>query len=205
MVSLSGFQVLCLILATQAAGNSFPKQAEQDDSLLKKCHAAFVLTSIANVITPLPPAQACFNSWTQYYSTLSSLASKSYTTTLTSTEIFSTYPAVPTSTFCDNIPRLLGRQYSAYVTECTRCVTPTINPYDYNPALLLPTSLVNLAAKKEASYKSCVLHPAAAADATWIPITTLPGDPRYTQGWSATSTIPPTTVTAAPTPEVTST
>jgi hypothetical protein len=77
-----------------------------------------VLTLIANLVAPSsPPAQACLNSWTRYYSTLSSLASKSYTTTLTSTEIFSTYPAIPTSTFCDNIPRLLGRQYSAYVTE----------------------------------------------------------------------------------------
>ncbi|KAJ5020511.1 hypothetical protein J3E73DRAFT_392416 [Bipolaris maydis] len=87
----------------------------------------------------------------------------------------------------------------------TRCVTPTINPYDYNPPLLLPTDLINLAAKKEGSYQNCVVHPAAAADVTWIPITTLAGDPRYTQGWSSTSTIPPITLTAEPTPEITST
>ncbi|EUC43592.1 hypothetical protein COCMIDRAFT_38463 [Bipolaris oryzae ATCC 44560] len=86
----------------------------------------------------------------------------------------------------------------------TRCATPTINPYNYDPALLLPTGLVSLAAKKEGSYQSCVVHPAAAADATWIPITTLAGDPRYTQGWSSTSTIPPITLTAVPTPEITS-
>ncbi|EUC27055.1 hypothetical protein COCCADRAFT_42094 [Bipolaris zeicola 26-R-13] len=86
----------------------------------------------------------------------------------------------------------------------TICVTPTINPYDYNPALLLPTDLVGLAAKQEGSYQNCVVHRAAAADATWIPITTLAGDPRYTQGWSSTSTILPVTLTAAPTPEITS-
>jgi hypothetical protein len=77
-----------------------------------------VLTLIANVLTsPLPPAQACLNSWSQHSSISASLGSQSYTTTLTFTEIYSTFPVVPTSTFCDNIPRLLARQYSAYITE----------------------------------------------------------------------------------------
>lgn len=77
-----------------------------------------VLTLIANVLAPpLPPAQACLNSWSRYSSISVSLGSKSYTTTLTSTQIFSTFPAVPTSTFCDNIPRLLARQYSEYITQ----------------------------------------------------------------------------------------
>ncbi|EMD65248.1 hypothetical protein COCSADRAFT_199419 [Bipolaris sorokiniana ND90Pr] len=87
----------------------------------------------------------------------------------------------------------------------TSCATPTINPYNYNPALSLPTDLVSLAAKQDGSYQSCVVHPAAGADVTWIPITTLLGDPRYTQGWSSTPTITPITNTAAPTPEIIST
>ncbi|PVH95300.1 hypothetical protein DM02DRAFT_632984 [Periconia macrospinosa] len=374
------------------------------------------MRAAANVFTPaLPPAQACLHSWSRYSSISASLGSQSYTATLTSTEIWSTFPAVPTSTFCDNIPRLLARQHSAYVTqwyptttyttwssmtsptptctvnedECaklkslwdmthttessmsdfpvpcttyrpcysdpvgpcsivgdsmkiyywppqateplcpqnttllsisrptpeppsssppvvkvidgltatspsiyisiptlygrfrgqptylftgcgsqltslklsippspistltrqtrghrptyespspfaittlnwpvtttsscsvqticdwddtisscinrlsTKCATPTVDPFNYNPVLLLPTGLVNEAAKLDPGYQSCVIHPAAAAGATWIPITTLPGDPRYTDGWSATSTIAPFTVTATGAP-----
>ena len=100
-----------------------------------------VLTWIANVLAPrVPPAQACLNSWSRYSSVSASLWSKSYTTTLTSTQIFSTFPAVSTSTFCDNIPRLLGRQYSEYITQWYPTTTYTTWSSMTSPT---PTCTVN--------------------------------------------------------------
>ncbi|ORY04963.1 hypothetical protein BCR34DRAFT_617333 [Clohesyomyces aquaticus] len=87
----------------------------------------------------------------------------------------------------------------------TKCTTPTADPFNWNPVLSLPTELVKMAAKQDPGYLGCDILPAAAAGGTWIPITTLPGDPRYTKGWSASSTIAPFTVTATAAAETTST
>lgn len=37
----------------------------------------------------------------------------------------------------------------------TKCATPTVDPFNYNPALLLPTELVTMAAKQDPGYTSC--------------------------------------------------
>lgn len=66
---------------------------------------------------------------------------------------------VSATKICSEITRCVLNDAVSTCTDTvsTRCVTPTINPYEYYPALLLPTDLVNLAGKKEASYKSCVV------------------------------------------------
>ncbi|KAF2472595.1 uncharacterized protein BDR25DRAFT_313099 [Lindgomyces ingoldianus] len=91
-------------------------------------------------------------------------------------------------------------QWSDLISGCidvlyTKCTTPTVDPFHWNPVLALPTHFVGEAAKKDPGYAKCEIHPAAAAAATWIPITTLAGDPRFTEGWSATPTMPQITVT----------
>ncbi|KAF2280968.1 uncharacterized protein EI97DRAFT_16013 [Westerdykella ornata] len=36
----------------------------------------------------------------------------------------------------------------------TKCATPTVDPFNYNPVLLLPTELINLAAEHDPGYRS---------------------------------------------------
>jgi hypothetical protein len=40
----------------------------------------------------------------------------------------------------------------------TKCVVPTVNPFEWNPALVLPMSLVKDAAMKDSGYGDCAVR-----------------------------------------------
>jgi len=66
-----------------------------------------------------------------------------------------------------------------------KCTTDVFDPFKFKPALAIPTEMRNKLLEIIPDYSDCTLGELSAAE--WRPITTLPGDPRYTPGWNSIS------------------